>query len=228
MPGQRSPTLRIRASGEYAIFTRPELKTERLTYSVPTPSAVRGIFEAILWKPAICWHIERIKVLNEIRSCAIKRNEVSTKGPMPTAATVRDGGVAPVYWADQGKNRAQRNTVALRDVDYVFEAHFSLTEKAGEQDNVRKFVAMFERRVAKGQHYHQPYFGCRECVARIEPVVEEPLPIAESRDLGIMLWDVRFGETKREGNTPLFFHARMEQGMIDVPAEPIGIGEETP
>lgn len=228
MTGQRSPTLRIRASGEYAIFTRPEFKTERLSYPVPTPSAVRGIFEAILWKPAICWHIERIHVLNEIRSCAFKRNEVSTKGPMPTKSVITDGGPAPVYWADRGRNRAQRNTVALRDVDYVFEAHFSLTDKAGDSDSIEKFVAMFERRVTKGQHFHQPYFGCRECVARIEPVNGEPAPIRQSQDLGIMLWDIRFGTAKKEGNTPLFFRAKLDQGTIHVPAEPVGAGEEQP
>jgi CRISPR-associated protein Cas5d len=179
-----------------------------------TPSAARGLIEAVLWKPAIQWHIERIAVLSPIRFVAIRRNEVSTKAAKPAAALVKSGGPAPLYFADE--DRAQRNTVALRDVDYLVEAHFTLTDRAAEGDNVPKFVDMFNRRVAKGQHYHQPYFGCREFAANVIPVDDPPSPIDDSRDLGIMLWDVEYAKA---GNRPVFFHAELVRGVLDVAAD---------
>jgi CRISPR-associated protein Cas5d len=182
-----------------------------------TPSAARGLLEAVLWKPAIAWHVERIRVLKEIRFTAFRRNEVNSKAVSPPAATIRNGGPAPRYFADE--DRAQRNTVALREVDYVAEAHFALTERAGPEDNVTKFVEMFARRVAKGQRFHQPYFGCREFVAEVLPVDGAPLPIGETRDLGLMLWDITYG---KEGNTPVFFRARLESGILEVPQDPEG------
>lgn len=207
-----SPTLRLRAWGSLACFTRPELKVERVSYPVMTPSAARGILEAVLWKPAIAWHVERICVLKEIKFTAFRRNEVNSKAVTPKAATIESGGPAPLYFADD--DRAQRNTVALSDVDYVIEAHFTLTEKAGVEDNVTKFVEMFNRRIEKGQHFHQPYFGCREFVAHVVSAAGSPLPIKDSRDLGLMLWDIRFA---KDGNEPLFFPARLEQGILETP-----------
>lgn len=214
---QRSPTLSLRARGPLAIFTRPELKAERVSYAVMTPSAARGLLEAVLWKPAIAWRIERIKLLNEIHFTAFRRNEVTTKASVPKAEVIKNGGEIRHYFADEGKNRAQRNTVALRDVDYVVEAHFTMTDRAGPCDNVTKFVDMFERRVAKGQHFHQPYFGCRECIADIMPTHDAPPPIDATRDLGIMLWDIDFGKKK---NTPRFFVAHLDKGVLEVPEDP--------
>ncbi|MBI4668138.1 MAG: type I-C CRISPR-associated protein Cas5 [Elusimicrobia bacterium] len=215
MPENRGCTLSLRARGPLACFTRPELKAERVSYPVMTPSAARGLFEAVLWKPAICWRIKRIKVLKEIKFTAFQRNEVNNKAVAPAMSVIRDGGPAPLFFAED--NRAQRNTVALRDVDYVVEAHFVMTDKAGAEDNTVKFLEMFERRVAKGQHYHQPYFGCREFVAEILPADGAPPPIKETRDFGLMLWDVLYGADK---NTAAFFSARFENGVLEVPENP--------
>lgn len=215
MAASRSPTLSLRARGPLACFTRPELKVERVSYPVMTPSAGRGLIEAVLWKPAIRWHVERIRVLSEIVHTAFRRNEVNTKAAVPAAAVVNGGGPAPLYFADD--DRAQRNTVALRDVDYVIEAHIQLTDRAGPDDNMTKFVDMFQRRVRKGQHFHQPYFGCREMVAEVLPADDAPSPIDDSRDLGIMLWDVEY---RAEGNRPIFFAARLESGVLEIPADP--------
>ncbi|MCC7261352.1 MAG: type I-C CRISPR-associated protein Cas5 [Candidatus Latescibacteria bacterium] len=211
----RSPTLRLRARGSLACFTRPELKVERVSYSVMTPSAARGLLEAVLWKPAIQWHIERIHVLNEIKFTAFRRNEVNAKASRPSEKLVTNGGAAPIYFADE--DRAQRNTVALRDVDYVIDAHFTLTKKAGPDDNLTKFGEMFQRRVEKGQHFHQPYFGCREFVAEVLPPDNTPPSIPENTDLGLMLWDIVYGKDR---NTPTFFAARLENGILEVPDDP--------
>ena len=210
-----SSTVTLRARGPLACFTRPELKSERVSYLIPTPSAARGLLEAVLWKPAMRWHVRRIRVLSEIALTAFRRNEVSTKAPRVSRAIVEDGGPAPLYFADE--DRAQRNTVALRDVDYLIEAEIALTRRAGPDDNLKKFVDMFERRVRKGQHFHQPYFGCREFAAEVMPPVDAPPPIDVSRDLGIMLWDLDYGQ---KPHRPRFFAARLEHGVLEVPADP--------
>jgi CRISPR-associated protein Cas5d len=211
----RSPTLRLRARGPLACFTRPELKVERVSYPVMTPSAARGLLEAVLWKPALRWRIERIQVLTPIRFLAFRRNEVSHRAVAPPAAVVRDGGRVAPYFADD--DRAQRNTLALRDVDYLIEARFEMTAKAGPLDNVTKFVEIFERRLAKGQCFHQPYLGCRELAAEVLPAVDAPPAEDLSEDLGLMLWDVEYGPQR---NRPLFFRARLERGVLSVPEEP--------
>ena len=215
MVRSQSPPLALRARGPLAVFTQPALKVERFTYPVMTPSAARGILESVLWKPAIVWTVERIRVLRPIEFVAFRRNEVNSKASAPSASVVRSGGVAPFLLADD--DRAQRNTVALRDVDYVIEAHFALTERAGPGDNVAKFVDMFRRRVERGQHFQQPYFGCREFAADVLSVDGAPSPIADSRVLGLMLWDVVY---RPGGNRAVFFDARLEQGVLEVPVEP--------
>lgn len=211
----RSPTLSLRARGPLACFTRPELKVERVSYPIMTPSAARGLLEAVLWKPAIAWHVERIRVLRPIRFTAFRRNEVNSKAALPAAAVVANGGSVTPFFADE--DRAQRNTVALRDVDYVVEAHFEMTDLAGPEDNMTKFVEMFERRVAKGQRFHQPYFGCREFVAEVLPTDDALVPVKDSRDLGIMLWDIEYGPNR---NRPVFFAARLVEGVLEIPADP--------
>jgi CRISPR-associated protein Cas5d len=212
-----SPVLRLRARGPLACFTRPELKVERVSYPIMTPSAARGVLEAVLWKPAITWRIHRIHVLNEIRFTAFRRNEVNSRAKEPSQAVVANGGSFDAFFADE--DRAQRNTVALRDVDYLIEASFRMTERAGPSDNVQKFVETFERRLKKGQHFHQPYLGCREFIAEMLPADGVPPAIDDSRDLGLMLWDIAFGpESKRA----VFFQAKLEHGVLEVPESPEG------
>jgi CRISPR-associated protein Cas5d len=189
-----------------ACFTRPELKVERVSYEVMTPSAARGILEAILWKPALRWRVEKIHVLAPIRFGQIKRNEVNTR--------LSERGNHAAYCADE--DRAQRNTLYLRDVDYIVEAFFELTAKTGPEENVTKFVEMFRRRLDKGQHFHQPYLGCREFAAVVESapaVLPPPDDSLKLRPLGLILHDLDF----ENGNRPRFFDARIVDGVISVP-----------
>ena len=205
---------KVRVRGPLASFTRPELKTERVSYEVITPSAARGIFEAILWKPAIFWHIRRIEVLSHPRFVQFKRNEVNSRASTRKALHAERTGEAVDFYADD--DRAQRNTLALRDVDYAIEAEILMTAHRGPEDNPRKFDEMFRRRLERGQFYTAPYLGCREFPAIVEPYDGRPLPLAsENRDLGLMLHDIRYGAAKDEA---VFFHARMERGVIEVPA----------
>lgn len=212
----RSPVLFVRVRGPAACFTRPELKTERVSYEVMTPSAARGILEAILWKPAIRWRVDRIMVLKPIRFFSIKRNEVNSVIPADSVKTAMETGALRPFFADE--DRAQRNTVALRDVDYVIEAKFEFTSRAGPEDNVPKFVEMFNRRVEGGQSFAQPYLGCREFAAEFMPAKGAPGPIRESRDLGRMLLDVKFGGRNR----PIWFEATLRNGVLEAPPVPSG------
>jgi CRISPR-associated protein Cas5d len=204
----------VRVRGQFACFTRPEFKTERLSYEVLTPSAARGVLEAILWKPAIFWHIRRIRLLSPIQFVQFKRNEVNSRVATPKAATAsRTGAGIEDYFADE--DRAQRNTVALRDVDYAVDAEMVMTSRAGSDDNPRKFDEMFRRRLERGQFHMQPYLGCREFPAIVEPYTGDPPPLGEeSRDLGMMLHDIRYSLARNEA---VFFHARIDRGVIDVP-----------
>ena len=217
-----SPPRAFRCRGPLAIFSRPELKTERFTYPVPTPSALRGVVESILWKPAIRWRIERIAVLALVQYSSFRRNEVNYKAIAPAAAVIASGGPAPALFADDSSNRAQRNTVALRDVDYLVHARIEMTDRAGPGDNLTKFVEMFQRRLSRGQCFQQPYFGCRECVADVLAPDDDPnlpTPIDETTDLGLMLWDIDFqsGKKGKPNNTPIFYWAQMNNGVIEVP-----------
>jgi CRISPR-associated protein Cas5d len=208
----RSPTLRIRIRGAYACFTRPEFKADRVSYDVITPSAARGILEAILWKPAIRWHIERIHVLTPIRFEAIKRNEVGKK------ASLREN--IDRFFADDENNRQQRNSIVLRDVDYIVGAHFTLTQRARSEDNIPKFVEMFTRRLGRGQCFHAPYLGCREFAACVEPAASDPPAVLDAlrgeRELGLMLNDLVFNDETGSAR-PVFFEACMKDGCIEVP-----------
>lgn len=232
---EQPPPLTLRASGPLACFTRPELKAERMSYPIITPSAARGLFEAVLWKPQMRWRIERIKILSPIAFTSFRRNEVAVGASSPSRSIIDSGGeYDPLIVEDR---RQQRNTVALRDVDYVIEARIELTDRAGPGDSLAKYVSMFQRRLKNGQHFHQPYFGCREFAADIEPVDElTPGPITETRDLGLMLWDLQFIESgekrgpRRKTMTwrtpdgivegfarPVFFAARLVNGVLAVP-----------
>jgi CRISPR-associated protein Cas5d len=209
--------IKLRVWGDYACFTRPEMKVERVSYDVMTPSAARGILEAVHWKPAIRWVIDRIHVLRPIKFDNIRRNEVSSKIPKPNPATaMRDK--KPLYFlVDDGGNRQQRASTLLRDVEYVIEAHFEMTDQAGPEDNEGKHLDIFRRRARKGQFFHQPALGCREFPASFE-LIEDDVPescyAGQTKDLGYMLLDIDFANDM----TPLFFRATMENGIISPPS----------
>lgn len=214
-PALDSPTFKVLVEGEFACFTRPEMKVERVSYEVITPSAARGVLEAILWKPAIQWVIRRIHVLKPIKWFSIQRNETTKKISDRNVQAAMTGSTAlrPLI-VDDDRTRAQRHTLGLRDVAYVIEAGFRMTSEAGPDDNAMKFREMFERRLAKGQCFRQPYLGCREFAATVSPAPNASEAIADSKDLGWMLYDIEFGENGT--NTPHFFFARMERGIIDI------------
>jgi CRISPR-associated protein Cas5d len=209
----RSQPFAVRIRGPRACFTRPEFKVERVSYEVMTPSAARGVLEAVLWKPAIRWEVQRIHVLAPVRFGQIKRNEVNSR--LSFAAN------HAFYCADA--DRAQRNTLYLRDVDYVVEAYFVMTDRAGPQDSVQKFASIFQRRLENGQCFTQPYLGCREFVASVEPTVppvEAGRTVPDVRALGQMLYDVKHNDTRPHvcsGCQPRFFDARLVGGTLDVP-----------
>ncbi len=213
--------VRLHVWGDYACFTRPEMKVERVSYDVMTPSAARGILEAIHWKPAIRWSIDRIHVLKPIRFQSIRRNEVSSKIPETTArGAMRRGDLNNLYLAAaDSTNRAQRASTLLRHVAYVIEAHFDLTDNATDQDTAAKHISMFNRRAETGQYFHRPCLGTREFAADFALIAEgSPLPASElpdierNRDLGWMLHDIEFGPE----NISHFFRARLEDGVLNV------------
>lgn len=207
--------VKLKVWGDYACFTRPEMKSERVSYDVMTPSAARGILEAIHWKPAIRWVVDRIHVLNDISFENIRRNEVANK---IAERTVLDAmrGKSVALWQDAPAERQQRATLLLRDVAYVIEAHFEMTEQATDEDTPSKHYNMFVRRARKGQCFHRPYLGCREFPAQFE-LIEDDAVVASvhrgERDLGRMLLDIDF----EDGMTPRFFRPVMRDGIIDVP-----------
>jgi len=211
-----SRTFRPKVWGENACFTRPEMKVERVSYDVMTPSAARGILEAIFWKPAIRWVVSQIDVLKPVRWESVRRNEVGSVVSASNAkrAMKRGTGNLGLYIEE---DRQQRAGLLLRDVAYTIHAHFVRTERAGADDTWSKFMAMFERRASKGQCFHRPYLGCRELAAHFALVAEEGTevePISESRDLGFMLLDQSYGP---DGVEPHFFRAEMVDGRIQVP-----------
>src|ERR1700722_7571209 len=207
--------VRLHVWGDYACFTRPEMKVERVSYDVMTPSAARGILEAIHWKPAIVWSIDRIHVLKPIRFQSIRRNEVNSKIPETTArGAMKRGDLKNLYLAAaDSTNRAQRASTLLRHVAYVIEAHFAFTNKAGPDDTEAKHISIFNRRAASGQCFHRPCLGTREFAADFalieegEALPEATLPDSEcNRDLGWMLHDIDFSNNR----TSKFFRARLE------------------
>ncbi|MCA0361512.1 MAG: type I-C CRISPR-associated protein Cas5c [Armatimonadetes bacterium] len=192
----------VRVSGDFALFTRPESKAERVTYEVITPSAARGILEAIYWHPQFDWVIREIRVLRPIQTTGIFRNEVASKmSPSRTEP----------YYADH--DRMQRHSVLLRDVAY--EIYADANVRPGVTEDHAKFRAQFRDRVEKGQCFHRPALGCREFAAEFGPVRPGETPIQEDRDLGRMLFDMNYADKKRI--RPMFFEARLEQGILSLP-----------
>ncbi len=225
--------------GDFACFTRPEMKVERVSYDVITPSAARAIFESILWKPAIRWNITKIEVLNPVKWVSVRRNEVGKRASLPTAKQIAGEPTAPlgIFIEDA---RQQKAGLFLRDVRYRLHGYFDFIppEKRKENKSVSpefwaddneeesnrradetpaKYAAMFERRAQKGQCFHRPYLGCREfaCDFRLVDPENEPVSaITETRDLGFMLYDMDF-ERDLNAPPPLFFRAQIKDGIID-------------
>lgn len=227
--------------GDFACFTRPEMKVERVSYDVMTPSAARAVFEAIVWKPAIRWRVIKIEVLKPIKWISVRRNEVGAVASTRNIQTAMGAGAGNLglYVEDE---RQQRAGLFLRDVAYRIHAYFELRDPSfhkphfphlskvsanrGEEDlnampdnNAAKFLSMFERRASRGQCVNQPYLGCREfaCSFRlIADVTAEPKPIGETKDLGWMLYDLDYSNPADP--KPRFFQARLENGVVNVPA----------
>jgi len=208
----------LEVSGDYACFTRPEMKVERVSYDVMTPSAARAVFEAIFWKPAVRWRIRRIEVLKPIRWINLRRNEVGAVVSVRNVQTAMNGG-DDVLALNIEDERQQRAGLFLRDVTYRIHADLDIRAERLDQSPPAKYRAMFERRAAAGQCVNQPYLGCREFAARFryvaDPDAEAPA-IAETRDLGWMLHDLDF--TNAADPQPRFFRAQLAAGVIEVPA----------
>lgn len=210
--------------GDYALFTRPEMKVERVSYDVMTPSAARGLIEALFWHPGLRWIIDRIHVCAPIRFSNLRRNEVQSTVSASVARTAmeRNGGELYLCRADDIQQRA---ALLLRDVRYVIEAHFEMvSERAAPGDNEGKFQDIAKRRIRRGQCYHQPYFGCREFPARFRLCDEIPPCPRELKgqtlDLGWMLYDMDYSDSR--DIRPLFFRAKLVDGVLHVPARESG------
>ena len=224
-------SVRLQVAGEFACFTRPEMKVERVSYDVITPSAARGVLEAVFWKPEFRWVVERLRVLKPIRFTNLRRNEMKQKVPAGSVkSAMKKGSGFLGFYVDDGDNRQQRAATILRDVAYIIEARIELLDQS---EHPKKYFEMFKRRAEKGQCFHRPYLGCREFPADFEWVDGDP-PNSEltgTQDLGYMLHDFEF--TPATGNDydfieshagqklnamPRFFRATMTDGVIDVPA----------
>ena len=205
--------IQLEVWGAYALFSRPELKVERVSYNVPTPSAARGIVESVYYHPGLRWYIDRIHVLNPIRFVSIRRNEVTDKISGRNVRQAAQGGGQPLYLVSSQKI-VQRSSLLLQDVHYVIEAHFEMTDKAAPSDNPGKFQDIVTRRMERGQCFHTPYFGCREFPVSFRRWPGGPIPsIDETRDLGLMLYDFDYSDPA--AITPTYFRARLEHGVLN-------------
>lgn len=205
--------IQLEVWGAYALFSRPELKVERVSYDVPTPSAARGIVESVYYHPGLRWYIDRIHVLNPIRFVSIRRNEVTDKISGRNVRQAAQGGGQPLYLVSSQKI-VQRSSLLLQDVHYVIEAHFEMTDKAAPSDNPGKFQDIVTRRMERGQCFHTPYFGCRDFPVSFRRWPGGPIPtIDETRDLGLMLYDFDYSDPA--AITPTYFRARLEHGVLN-------------
>ena len=209
--------IKVEVWGDRALFTRPELSVERMTYDVITPSAARGILESIYWHPGMRYKIDRIHVLNPIKFTSVRRNEVKSKALSSAVRTAitKDG---PLPYIDTHEEIQQRASVMLTDVRYVIEAHFEMTDQANQTDNPGKFKDIMMRRLKRGESYHMPNFGCREFPAHFCLCEEEEIHTiydeVPERDLGFMLYDMDY--SNKEDIQPMFFRAVMKRGVIDL------------
>lgn len=208
--------VRVRVWGEYALFSRPEMKAERCSYDVITPSAARGILEAVYWHPGMRWKIDKIYVCRPIAFTNIRRNEVKSKVSGSNVLNVMNGGNKELYLSLK-EEIVQRASLLLKDVEYVIEAHFEMTPKANATDNPGKFKDITMRRLRRGECFQMPYFGTREFPANFELFEGDEVKTAyedeAERDLGFMLYDMDY----RENGViePMFFRAVMRRGVID-------------
>lgn len=206
-------SIKMEVWGEYACFTRPEMKVERVSYDVPTPSAARGMVESVYYHPGLKWHVDKIYVCKPIRFTNILRNEVASKISVRNVLTEANG--KKRSYIDRNADIQQRATTMLRNVHYVIEAHFEMTDKANPSDNPGKFQDIVKRRLRSGQAYMQPYLGCRECTAHFRLWEGGDIPtIDETRDLGYMLYAMEYSDP--ENIQPMFFRAQMVHGVIDL------------
>ena len=209
--------VRIRVWGDYALFSRPELKVERYSYDVITPSAARGILDAIYYHPGMRWIIDKIYVVKPIRFTSVRRNEVKSKISASNVLQAYNGADKALYMSSK-QEIVQRASVLLTDVEYVIEAHFEMTEKANKTDNPGKFKDITMRRLKKGECYHMPYFGCREFPAHFALCEEEEIKTVYEtvleKDFGIMFYDMDYSDP--ENIQPMFFRAVMRHGVLDL------------
>ena len=209
--------VKVRVWGDYALFSRPELKVERYSYDVMTPSAARGILEAIYWHPGMKWVIDKIYVRNPIKFTSVRRNEVKSKISRSNVLAAYNGADKPLYISSK-EEIVQRASMILTNVEYVIEAHFEMTEKANATDNPGKFKDIMMRRLRRGECYHMPYFGCREFPANFALCEEEEVKTVydnvPEKNLGLMLYDMDY--TDIETISPMFFRAVLKQGVLDL------------
>lgn len=220
--------IQLEVWGPYALFSRPEFKTERVSYEAPTPSAVRGIFESIFWHPGMKYVPDRIHLLRPmgydeardhdlppINLVGIRRNEVTEKISARNVRQAAQGSSNDPLFLATSKNIVQRASLVLKDVHYVIEAHFDMTPNASPADNPGKFQDIIKRRIARGQFYSMPYFGCREFPAHFRHWTGGEIPaVDETRDLGMMLYDFDYSDP--QNITPTYFHAKLEHGVLDL------------
>ena len=212
-----SKGVRVKVWGDYALFSRPELRVERYSYDVMTPSAARGILEAIYWHPGMRWVIDKIYVRKPIQFTSVRRNEVKSKISNNNVLPIYNGAKKELYLNTKAEI-VQRASMILKDVEYCIEAHFDMTEKANVSDSPGKFKDIIMRRLRRGECYHQPYFGCREFPANFCLWENEEIQTAyepeDSRDFGLMLYDMDF--TDPENIQPMFFRAILRGGVLDL------------
>lgn len=206
--GERVKPLQVKVSGDFALFTRPEGKVERTSYPIITPSAARGVLDSILFKPEMRWEIKRIQVLKQPKFYSIVRNEVSKKATI----NKKTMGNPPNYYADD--DRQLRHSLMLKDVSYIIEAQIRMQPHAVDPEE--KYRAMFRRRVKKGQCFHRPYLGTRECAASFEEPDETDIPIDWTETLGPIFFDFRY-PTKGSVAIPYFFNAEVNNGIMEIP-----------
>lgn len=205
-------SIQIEVWGDYACFSRPEMKTERVSYDVMTPSAARGLIESIYWHPGLRYCIDRIHVLKPIRFTNIRRNEVKSTLLASKALSAAKSGEALALIPSQ--DIQQRAALILQDVHYVIEAHFDMTDKAAPGDNPGKFQDILRRRLQRGQAYSQPYFGCREFAAHFQEWPGGDVPAIDvTQDLGFMLYDMDYSDM--QNIQAQFFRAKLEHGVLD-------------
>lgn len=212
-----SKGVKVKVWGDYALFSRPEMKVERCSYDVITPSAARGILEAIYWHPGMRWVIDRIYVNKPIQFTSVRRNEVKSTVSANNVLPVYNGSPKKLYISSKAEI-VQRASLLLRNVEYVIEAHFEMTDKANDSDNAGKFKDIIMRRLKRGECFHTPYFGCREFPVKFclceEDEIHTVYESEDEKDLGFMLYDMDYSDP--QNIQPMFFRAIMKKGIIDL------------